>query len=420
MNAGILITLGVFFFLLAFFISLWLRRIPTVLSFTRQHHVRLYFNEETTVTLTINYRSGIPCHWLQYSERLPLALGYSKPFQGVLYIPGHSQQTLHYTIRGTRRGIFQLGPLTVQYGDLFGFATRRLRSSSIDYVIVYPKVIPLDELLLPSRTPLGTVRSRNPLSEDPLRVIGVRDYQSGDSIRNVHWRATARVGSLQVKKLEPAMTLETIIVLDVHPELYDSLYLQEYRELAIVTAASFAHALLDARQAVGLLSNGQQSPLLSQAYTSSSSSTVPAWSSDIGRSTTSSLPNAHTPITPKPVLQHAITVPAARGNTQLLHILETLAALEPTETITLLDLLNHHTHGLGWGTTIVVISGNITEALTAKLIAIQHAGYRVLYITIGGRHASARLGGTLSTDAIPVFRIRNEEQLIASTEAFHG
>ena len=55
---------------------------------------------------------------------------------------------------------------------------------------------------LPVRQPLGDLHPLQPLVEDPLRVEGVRPYVAGDNPRRIHWRATARTGSMQVKRYE--------------------------------------------------------------------------------------------------------------------------------------------------------------------------------------------------------------------------
>ena len=62
------------------------------------------------------------------------------------------------------------------------------------FVMVYPKVVPLDGYDFASRRPIGEVRLTHRLFEDPTRIAGVRQYQKGDPLNRIHWRATARTG----------------------------------------------------------------------------------------------------------------------------------------------------------------------------------------------------------------------------------
>ena len=100
-------------------------------------------------------------------------------------------------------------------GDVFGLTggeTRRLQSDSLT---VYPKIVPLTRVVLPTQSPMGTLRHHQPIFEDPSRIFGKREYVSGDSLRRVDWKSTASTGHLQVKLFEPSIALETVIFLDL-------------------------------------------------------------------------------------------------------------------------------------------------------------------------------------------------------------
>jgi hypothetical protein len=412
-DAGLLVTLAYFFVAVFLFVRWWMRRVPEVLSYRRLHESHLFFDEVATVTLEVTNRSAIPIPWLQFSERLPLRLGYTAPHNGAAYIPSHGVQKLRYVVRGSRRGLYALGPLTLSYGDIFGFEDRILRGATTDRLIVYPKIVPLEQLLLPSRTPLGALRSRNPLSEDPSRVIGVRDYQRGDSIRRIHWPATARQGHLQVKKLEPAMTLQTVVVLDLHPESYDSQLTDQYQELAIVAAASFANRLIDMRQAVGLISNGVDV------------GDEGRWRAERDRrggdeeNVRPGLPSSpHPLISSSPHPPGPLIVPAGRGRGHAIRLLEALARVESSRHLPLPELLHQHGHGLGWGTTVVVITGSVTPALAPALTTLKRHGYTVLVLLAGGRRLGA--AEAVIPPTIPLYRIREERELPAVAEVFRG
>src|SRR5690606_21100960 len=144
-------------------------------------------------------------------------------------------------------------------GDLFGFAEATWQEANPIHVTVYPQVVSLQELGLPSRSPFGVLSSRQRIFEDPNRMAGVRDYVSGDSMRRIHWKASAHEDVLLVKKFQPAIALNVMIVLDLNRKAYPISGAIGVSEWAIVVAASVASYVTDQRQPVGLITNGMDS-----------------------------------------------------------------------------------------------------------------------------------------------------------------
>ena len=122
----------------------------------------------------------------------------------------------------------------------------------MDHLIVYPRVVDLENLGLPSKQPFGEVRSRERIFEDVSRTVGIRDWQQGDEQRRIHWKATARRQSLQVRVFEPTSTLNVAIFLNVAtlPETWEGSD-PELLEAAITTAASLANFALQSRCPAG-------------------------------------------------------------------------------------------------------------------------------------------------------------------------
>jgi hypothetical protein len=215
-------------------------------------------------------------------------------------------------------------------------------------------------------------------------------------MRRVHWPASAKAGTLQVKKLEPAMTLETVVALNLHPRDYDQQFIDHFQELAIVAAASFASELVAERQAVGLLSNGAD-PL----------GGIP------DRGTAISISGKH--------LATQVSVPAGRGRGHLIRLLEALARVESDEAVPFTRLLRDHVRGLGWGTTVVVITGSVSEELYGTLTGMRREGYAVLLVIAGHvRPAGQDFEAISAAGSFKTFRVRDDRDLPTMAEVLRG
>jgi uncharacterized protein (DUF58 family) len=95
------------------------------------------------------------------------------------------------------------------------------------------------------------------LYEDPTRIGGVRPYEAGDPMNRVHWRATARTGTLHSKVYEPTTLAGATILLDFNIDGYHTQGEPHRSELAVTAAASLANAVAVLGQQVGLASNAR-------------------------------------------------------------------------------------------------------------------------------------------------------------------
>ncbi|MFN2241492.1 MAG: DUF58 domain-containing protein, partial [Anaerolineae bacterium] len=203
-----------FFFYLLYALSgiyvlgrVWASRSLRAVSLSRHHERRVFWDERFEVQIEVRNGSLLPVLWMRIADTVPAELAAGKLFRQVVSLSPRERLRLTYTLVGRRRGYYELGPLVTEGGDLLGSASYEKRHAEDDHVIVYPKIVALRDLGFPSQSPFGTLPSRERLFEDPTRIRGVRDYQPGDSLRRMDWKTSARVGTLQVRRFEPAIAL---------------------------------------------------------------------------------------------------------------------------------------------------------------------------------------------------------------------
>jgi uncharacterized protein (DUF58 family) len=336
---------------------------------------RAFYGEDITLSLEITNRKLLPLAWLEVTDELPEEI---EPRRGRV-IPSLRQRRQHLvhlfslrwyervrrkmTITCRARGYFPLGPARLRSGDLFGITSQGQTLDDIQHLIVYPKIVPLEALGIPALHPFGDFRAPRPLLEDPARTIGVRDYQTTDPLRRVHWKATARLGRLQTRQYEATTAHRVAVFLNM-----DTLgEYAEYRgfvrpllELNIMTAASIAAWATMEHYPVGLYANGY-------------------------------LPEG----------LHRVRLSPALGEASLTRMLEALAKVYPTPVIPLGDLMILEASGLPWGTTAVVITAIMDPPLRAGIAALRDAGHAVVLVVIGDHVQDPHLD-------IPTHRVKGE------------
>jgi uncharacterized protein (DUF58 family) len=322
----------------------WSRRAIHAVEFKRTFQSRAFLYEKVPVTLELSNPRWLPVPWLQITENLPFELIVPNSYRAVTTIGPYGRRQFQYTLNADRRGYYHIGPLHLRSGDLIGFNEDLDREGHADNLIVYPKIIPLADVKLPSRSPIGTLRHVQPIFEDPSRVRGKRDYVVGDSLRRVDWKATAMLGRLQVKQFEPSIALETAIFLNLNVDEYEQRTRLDATELAIVVAASLANWIIGKRQSAGLYVNGAD---------------------------------------PIGLEDKSQGLPPRKGRAHLTHILEVLARIRMAQLTPFVQLLQHEVPRLPWGTTLILISGSLDDALFDEIFRAQRAGLDVVLILCG-------------------------------------
>jgi uncharacterized protein (DUF58 family) len=242
-----------------------------------------------------------------------------------------------------------------------------------EHVIVYPQVVPLQQLGLPTRSPQVALPARWHLFEDPTRMMGVRDYQRGDSLRRIHWTATASTGRLLVKQYQPAIARETLICLDLDEADYERRQRYTATELAIVVAASIANHII--------IREGLPAGLITEVLDALSEERC------------------------------QFILPPRSERAHLMSLLEVLARAQVASGTSFVDLLRRESMKLSWGTTLSVITGRESEGLFDTLAYLRRAGFAVALILIQSARPSVELQKQADLLGVPIHRVWRERDL---------
>ena len=261
---------GLFGLLIAGSEQLWMRQCLKGLEYERRLSASSAgWGEEVTLTLRIANRKLLPLTWVQTEDRVPAKLPISRvrlidgpkgpegSLRNLLPMLPYEQLVRSYTVQCRRRGLWEFGPGSVQSGDLLGYASRSFPVPQVQQLIVYPKLFDLEFPAPLSRRIVGMRSAKRVILTDPSRTIGVRGYQSGDPLKHVAWRASARSQDLQVRVFEPTTDLTVAIFVNLRVPTFSWTSEDEPElEFCISLAASLARWCLDRKYPAGMFGNG--------------------------------------------------------------------------------------------------------------------------------------------------------------------
>ncbi len=364
-----------------------------------------YIGESVAVVIKLENRGALPIAWVLAEDLLPRqALIYDPPSLRpvgkrlhLAMLAPKSQKTVYYQLECNRRGYYQIGPLVLETGDVFGLHRRYRVATEPHFLMVYPKVIPLAGFDLASRRPVGEVKMSYRLFEDPTRMAGVRRYERGDPLNRIHWRATARTGELHSKIYEPTTVAGITVLLDFHQSSFAAKHEPVRSELAITAAVSLASAVFEMGQQVGLVTNARDAADRIRQE---------GWDFDI-RTRDAALKAAAMSETSTRL--QPLVVETRRGPEQFMRILETLARAELTDGLTLAGLVSETGSRLPRDATVVAIVTEVTEETAVALGNLVRRGYAVsALVNVYDDREYSEAAGKLLAQRIDARHLRDE------------
>ena len=140
-----------------------------------------------------------------------------------------------YRLAATQRGTITFGPLVAERRDPFGLAGLRRVVAGSGELVVLPAHHRINVPTGSAGTgPLGNLLRVRSMSQTGTEFRSLREYVTGDDLRTVSWRASARTDTLVVREVEPEGLKRCTVVLDLDESQYDN----DSFERAVSAAAS--------------------------------------------------------------------------------------------------------------------------------------------------------------------------------------
>ena len=364
--------------------------------------------DQVQVTNAIENQGRLPVSWVLVEDVLPPDTQSFKPHKlevrgkrvGVFRLRPGEKHHLDYQLKCNRRGYYQIGPLLVETGDMFGLFRRFKIATEPSFLVVLPKPVPLEGYQIASRRPIGEIKLTHRLFEDPTRVSGVREYMAGDPLNRVHWQATARTGKLHSKIYEPSTMAGITILLDFHVASHTREHEPFRSEIAITAAASLAHTVFHLGQQTGLVTNGRDAADRVQEE---------GWR---GQAKSRTQARDAVEMQKKSDRLRPLIVPTRQGDDQFWKIMISLARLELTDGLTFPELITESGPRIPRDASVVAIVSRVDEQIAIALGNMVRMGYGVTcLINTYESDLFAKYSGPLLSAGIQTLHLKDEETL---------
>ncbi len=307
--------------------------------------------------------------------------------------------TLRYKVRCDRRGYHRIGPVLFESGDFFGLTRRFVTGPDTLFVTVYPKIVPVDKYSVPTHRPLGETTTRMRIFEDPTRIAGVREYRHGDPLRRVHWKASAKTGTLHAKVYDPSSLEGANIVLDFNERAWQGGKRVERVEFAATVAASLASHLAERGVTLGLVSNGVDAADVIETKPIS----VEVANRDEARELVEQRKETDR--------LRPVEVPVGRGQDSAMLVMEALARLELSNGLDLAEMIAQEYHAWPREDTAALIVPDVSAELFREIVRLKSTGFSVLVLMIDNIEGAPRAQAGLAGIHVPMIHLRHESDL---------
>ncbi len=313
---------------------------------------------------------------------------------------GKQTRVLEYELTCHRRGYYQIGPTVLETGDLMGLSRRYRLGTQPQFLLVLPTVTSLSGYDIASPRPIGEIKIRDALMQDPTRMMGIRQWQLGDPMRTVHWPATARTGVLHTKLFEPTTLAGATMVIDLHRDTNPRNQEPVRSDLAISLAAALAAMLHEKNEPFALLTNGRDAVdrIRQEGIATDFRTRDAAKRSGNMRESDDRL---------RPVM-----LSSDRGAVHFQEYLRQLARLELSDGLDISQTLLNSQSRLAHDTTLIVIMAQSNDRIATTLINMKRRGWE-LFVVINTFDLNAYFAaaGPYQAANIPTVQLKDEQTL---------
>jgi uncharacterized protein (DUF58 family) len=215
-------------------------------------HDRSLESEEVTATIELSSSTGVDR--LELVVPLPPELSIEGGAARAIRLRAREERTLELKLRCERWGAFAVGPLLFRAHDVLGLRSWEGSAGEAQRLRVYPGEETLRSLVAPLETQVFAGNQVSRARGEGIEFADLREWQPGDRLRRVNWRATALRGSVWVNEQHLEQNTDVVLFLDTFAEV--RVEGRSTNDRAVRAAATLTHGYLQRKDRVGLVGFG--------------------------------------------------------------------------------------------------------------------------------------------------------------------
>jgi len=136
-------------------------------------------------------------------------------YMATLYLMPRSKHIRRVKAVLPRRGRYIFQGAYMRGGDFMGFSDQLKKYPLLREVVVYPKEIETGNIDMVMGGIMGDISVRRLVIEDPILIVGFREYSGREPMKAISWSHSARVSKLMVKQFDHTIDPAISVILDV-------------------------------------------------------------------------------------------------------------------------------------------------------------------------------------------------------------
>jgi uncharacterized protein (DUF58 family) len=210
---------------------------------------RMIEGDEVTATITLSSTRGAD----RFELFLPLPAGLKGVARAVRLHAGE-EQTIELPFRCDHWGVYSVGKVLFRARDMLGLRSWEGEGGEARPLRVFPREETLRSLIAPLETQVFAGNQVSRARGEGIEFADLREWQPGDRLRRVNWRATALRRTLWVNEQNPERNTDVVLFLDTFAEVRAEG--RSTNDHAVRAVATLAHIYLQRKDRVGLVGFG--------------------------------------------------------------------------------------------------------------------------------------------------------------------
>ncbi|MFL0249079.1 DUF58 domain-containing protein [Clostridium neuense] len=223
--------------------------------------------EEFKVVTVIENNKWFPISFLTLKEFVTKNIKYTNShkssrngndfvYENNYSIGSHERVRRTYKAVANKRGTYIISHMECIIGDMFGFSYNNKEFRDYKEILVYPKEIDINKIKFDCKGIQGDTIVKRWIYEDPIFIKGVRNYSPESRMKDIHWKASSKLGKFMVKEYDHTSDIQFNIILNVQcGKVHWQNINEELIEKCIEVTAAVAKSVLGEGIPVGIGTN---------------------------------------------------------------------------------------------------------------------------------------------------------------------